>query len=77
MLIVLLVTWHQALHLMHHGLWCTAAGHLFACTPFPPPGRLLHLLVPFGEMRHLVRHGWECTASGHRFVCTPRTGPLR
>jgi hypothetical protein len=72
MLIILLSGWHAALHLMHHGYWCTAAGRgRLACTPGGPRGVLIRV-VPFREMTRLIRHGYECTAGGRgRWSCAP------
>lgn len=70
-MIILVVAWHCALHLMHHGYWCSRFGHSFACTPGGPRGVMIHV-VPFREMTRLIRHGFECTAGGHgRWSCAP------
>jgi hypothetical protein len=71
MLIILVVAWHAALHLMHAGYWCGhLAGHRYACTPAAPQHVLIRQ-VPFRAVGRLIRHGFECTHAGARWWCAP------
>jgi len=70
-MIILLVTWHMALHLMQHGWWCTRLHPgRFACTRAAPRGVLIRH-VPYRAMYRLIRHGFECIRSGGRWWCAP------
>jgi hypothetical protein len=70
--IILLVGWHQALHLMHEGYWSwrLRPGY-FAATPLHPVHVIIRQ-VPYRVMYHMIRHGYECSAASHgRWLCAP------
>jgi hypothetical protein len=72
--VILIATWHTALHLMHAGDWCwRVAPGRFACTAYHKPPYLQVLATKVSDLPWLLRHGYACTGTiRHWWVCTPR-----
>jgi hypothetical protein len=68
--IILITTWHVALHLMCEGYWATRikSGTFIATFREPKSGPMLRIVSRRG-MFSLIRHGYECTHYARSWVC--------